>query len=178
MRGWVDSWLAKTRVGDPALRLHLAILLRRMQLVAAYRPYLAYFGGMEAAVIWYCLQRASDEGLLNENLTDKLPPRDFLESAMRMAAELNDLQELIHRGPLQGVQDRLPESFSHLLSPEGQAAAEIAPDEEQAIKSRALAALDRFCQEVKLLEQIGGGGNNVNNELATFPALLTAQSAV
>ena len=177
VRSWVDAQLVKTPMNDPALRLHVSILARRMQLARAYRPYLAFFGGVEGTAMWCWLMLASEDGLLSEKQAAMLPPDDFLRSAARMAEELGDLQELIDRGPLRDVQDRLPESLLGPVSAEKEAVAREAAEREQAAKTQVMSLAARVCQEGRILEEWGLGGHKANMESRAFSALEAAQSA-
>jgi hypothetical protein len=99
---WVDGVLpdeAAAALPDAARRLHLAVALRRAQLHAAYAEYLEHFGGAGGAVGWGHLLAARDMGILPTGAV-RLRPRKLIETAVRMAQELTDLDQIASRGPL------------------------------------------------------------------------------
>jgi hypothetical protein len=97
---WVDDVLPPDLAPElPGRRLHLAIGLARMQLQAAYGPYLERFGGSAGALACGQLLAARDAGLLPQEATAGLPPRDLVASAVQMARELADLARVAQRGP-------------------------------------------------------------------------------
>lgn len=112
---WVDHFLAVCDPGsestaDPARRFHAVIAFRRMQLTAAYGEYLDYFGGPAKAATYRQILDALDAQLLSPGLAAQLPPREFIETAIRMARELEDLASVAHRGPFFDLQAILVKS--------------------------------------------------------------------
>ena len=100
---WVESLLpahAMTALPDAARRLHLAVALRRAQLQAAYGEYLQHFGGLNGAVGWGHLLAARDAGVAPKQTARWIRPRKLVQTAVRMARELTDLDQIASRGPL------------------------------------------------------------------------------
>ena len=111
---WVEETLAaelgsSVAGGDPGSRLHLAIALWRRQLTDAYRAYLDLFGGADSAKGYGHLLAASDAGLLPDELAAKLPRPRFVQRAVRMARELDELERVAGRGPFASLPDELRE---------------------------------------------------------------------
>jgi len=107
VRGYVGEWVESTlppNCGadlppDPGRRLHLAIALRRLEVAGAYGTYLEHFGGARGAAGYGHLLAAWDAGVLPPEIAAGLPRRDFVQSAVRMARELEDLARVAQRGP-------------------------------------------------------------------------------
>src|SRR5262245_7665218 len=83
--------------GDPGRRLHQAIRVRRLQLQKAYGEYLDHFGGSRGAQGYQHLLAARKLGLLPR--ASRLPRRELVRSAVRMARELEDLARVASRSP-------------------------------------------------------------------------------
>ena len=117
IRDWIDRLLPTTAKARLPLAngfslagqsLHLAIALRRKYLTDAYGEFLAHFGGPAGAAAYGQLLAAQDAALLPRELADRLPPRYLVQTAARLARELDGLTRLAQRGPF----FRLPEPAS------------------------------------------------------------------
>jgi hypothetical protein len=99
---WIEGLLPDAAQGlpDAANRLHLAVVLQRVQLAAAYGEYLAHFGGVSGATGLGHLLAAGDAGALPQEVAVRLPPRRLVQTAVRMARELTELDRIAKRGPL------------------------------------------------------------------------------
>jgi hypothetical protein len=84
---------------EEGTRLHLAVVLRRILLGRTYGEYLAFFGGASGAIGYGNLYSAIDAGVVPEAMAANLPERDLVQSAVRMARELEDLERVARRGP-------------------------------------------------------------------------------
>jgi len=111
LRVWVAGWLATLPPSEVELatipgwsaeasRFHLAVALQREHLLRAYGEYLQHFGGPEGAAAYGQLLAALDAGIVPPDAAARLPPRNLLASAVRMAGELSDLREIANEGPL------------------------------------------------------------------------------
>src|SRR5205085_878446 len=70
-------------------KLHLAFLIRRLELEQAYGNFLRAFGGVTIATAFIPLLAEWDAGNVPERLARLLPPRETIRSAIEMAAEVN-----------------------------------------------------------------------------------------
>jgi len=124
---WVDIQAPPREFGvtDAGRHLHLAIALRRFQLHRAYAAYLERFGGISGAEGYEHLLAASDAGVLPPEAALRLPRRDLIESAVRMARELTELARIARRGPYYELPDRLLEAAAN--QPEPAASGRTAP---------------------------------------------------
>ncbi|HZN35360.1 MAG TPA: hypothetical protein VFB80_16135 [Pirellulaceae bacterium] len=108
LRGQVAEWVAAmlppgfAATGDPGRRFHQAISVRRLQLQKACGEFLDEFGGGRGAQGYQHLLAARKRGVLPR--TSRLPSRELVQSAVRMARELDDLARVASRGPSAGPQ--------------------------------------------------------------------------
>jgi hypothetical protein len=105
---WVSRLLPATVLPQPddaGRRFHLAIASCRLRLQSAYEEFLACFGGTSGAAGYGHLLAASDAGVLSKELATRLPPRDLVQSAVRMADELEGLARVARRGPYYKLPD-------------------------------------------------------------------------
>jgi len=126
VEAWVERWLpadllpSEHATIDAGRRLHLAIAVCRLKLESAYRDYLAIFGGPSGVYGFGHLLAASDAGLLPHDVAARIPRRDFICSATRMARELEDLAHVAQRGPfphLPSVVENGPDAQPSQVSP-------------------------------------------------------------
>jgi len=112
----VSAWVKETLAaelgnslagGDAGSRLHLAIALWRKKLAGAYQAYLDLFGGTDGAKGYGHLLAAWDAGLLPDDLAAKLPRPRFVQKAVRMARELEELDRVASRGPFASLPNEL-----------------------------------------------------------------------
>jgi len=95
---------ARPQAVEAAERFHVAVVLRRVQLEAAYDGYLNYFGGAKGAVGYGHLLEAMDAGVLPAAAAASLPPPQFIKDAVRMTRELEALDRIASRGPFADLQ--------------------------------------------------------------------------
>src|SRR5262245_31602673 len=96
---------AVTQTSDAGFRFHLAIAICRIMLQSAYEKFLPHFGGPSGAAGYGHLLAASDAGVLPGELAATLPRRDLVQSAVRMARELEGLARVACRSPYVGLPD-------------------------------------------------------------------------
>ena len=110
---WVESTLpANAEVefpSDAGHRLHLAIVLQHRKLAAPYEAFLEHFSGPRGAPGYAHLLAARDAGVLPPDLAAQLPPRQYVQAAVRMTRELEDLGRIALRGPFFHLLAQAPE---------------------------------------------------------------------
>lgn len=120
---WVDAMLDEDAGGcisggDAGSRLHLAIALWRSKVSQAYQSFLNLFGGASGAMAYGHLLAACDAGLVPSDVAGKLPNRKFVESAVRMARQLDALAHVASRGPFASLPDELRDMEQKLATHE------------------------------------------------------------